>query len=94
MCQFYYDPSAGRVHEGLNLLSNSLVLPHHDTFGKGWAPRLLTKLPNVTLIGIDEQTGMINDGNDRSWNVYGRGAVTLYQNEEVTIHQAGKSFSV
>ncbi|HXQ37301.1 MAG TPA: Type 1 glutamine amidotransferase-like domain-containing protein, partial [Anaerolineales bacterium] len=72
MCQFYYDPSAGRVHEGLSLLPNSLVLPHHNTFGKSWAPKLLKKRPNVTLIGIDEQTGMINDGNDNSWNVYGR----------------------
>ena len=94
MCQFYYDPSAGHVHDGLNLVSNSLVLPHHNTFGKGWTPRLLKKIPGVTLIGIDEQTGMINDGENNSWNVYGRGAVTLYRNDEVTIHQTGKSFSV
>ena len=94
MCQFYYDPSAGRVHEGLNLLPNSLVLPHHNTFGKSWAPKLLKKLPDVTLLGIDEQTGMIDDGNDNSWNVYGRSVVTLYRNEEVTIHQPGKPFSV
>lgn len=94
MCQYYYDPSGKRVHEGLNLLPNSLVLPHHNTFGKSWAPELLKKLPETTLIGIDEQTGMINDGENNSWNVYGRGAVTLYQNEKVTIHQTGKSFSV
>lgn len=94
MCQFYYDPGAGGVHDGLNLLPNSLVLPHYNTFGKSWAPKLLKKIPDVTLIGIDEQTGMIDDGEKRSWNVYGRGAVTLYQNEKVTIHQTGKSFSV
>src|SRR5512138_2721010 len=62
MCQFYYDPSTGRVHEGLNLVPNSLVLPHHNTFGKNWAPELLKKIPAVTLIGIDEQTGMIDEG--------------------------------
>ncbi|MCI0551532.1 MAG: Type 1 glutamine amidotransferase-like domain-containing protein [Anaerolineae bacterium] len=94
MCQFYYDPGAGRVHEGLNLISNSLVLPHHNTFGRSWAPTLLKKIPGVTLIGIDEQTGMIDDDNDHSWNVYGRDAVTIYQNEEVTIHQTGEAFSV
>ena len=94
MCQFYYDPSAERVHEGLNLVSNSLVLPHHNTFGKSWVPKLLKKLPNMTLIGIDEQTGMIDDGENHSWNGYGRGTVTLYQNEKVTIHQPGKPFSV
>src|SRR5574341_366438 len=59
MCEFYYDPIAGRVHQWLNLVSNSLVLPHHDTFGKSWAPKLLQQIPAVTLIGIDEQTGMI-----------------------------------
>jgi len=99
MCEFYYDPSAGRVHEGLNLVSNSLVLPHHDTFGKNWASKLLKKIPKVTLIGIDEQTGMLqtgmlNDGPEHMWNVYGRGVVTLYRNGEVTIYSGGEPFSV
>ena len=94
MCQFYYDPGSGKIVEGLNLVHNSLVLPHHDTFGKSWAPRLLKQIPEVTLIGIDEQTGMIDDGKDNSWSVYGRGAVTLYRNGEVTVFQTGKSFSV
>jgi cyanophycinase len=94
MCQYYYDPSAKRVHDGLNLLPHSLVLPHHNTFGKNWAPGLLKKHSKATLIGIDEQTGMINDGSEGSWTVYGRGAVTLYRNEEVTIHQTGTAFSV
>jgi cyanophycinase len=94
MCQFYFDPSAGRVHDGLNLVPNSLVLPHHDTFGKHWAPKLLKKIPKATLIGIDEQTGMLNDGEDNSWNAYGRGVVTLYQNGEVTIYSSGEPFSV
>src|SRR5215216_2626373 len=40
MCEFYYDPSEGRVHNGLNLVPNALVLPHHDTFGKSRAPQL------------------------------------------------------
>jgi cyanophycinase-like exopeptidase len=48
----------------------------------------------VTLIGIDEQTGMINDGENNLWNVYGRGAVTLYQDDEVTIYPSGEPFSV
>jgi len=94
MCQFYYDPSSRRVVDGLNLVPKSLILPHHDTFGKNWAPRLLKQIPNVTLIGIDEQTGMIDDGHARSWIVYGRGAITLYRNDEVTIYPSEKSFSV
>lgn len=94
MCGLYYDPSAGRVHEGLRLVPNALVLPHHDTFGKSWAPKLAKQLPDVTLIGIDEATGMIDDGPTGSWTVYGRGAVTLYRKNQVEIHGAGTSLSL
>jgi cyanophycinase len=92
MCEFYYDPYEGKIHEGLNLVSNSLVLPHHNAFGKNWAPRLMKQIPDVTLIGIDEQTGMLNDGKNRLWNVYGAGEVTLYREGRVETYQAGKTF--
>jgi cyanophycinase len=94
MCEFYYDPGSGKVVEGLNLIPNSLVLPHHDTFGKNWAPRLTKEIPNITLLGIDEQTGMLNDGENSSWNVYGRGGVTLYRNQSAEKYSAGKGFSL
>ncbi|HKJ37640.1 MAG TPA: Type 1 glutamine amidotransferase-like domain-containing protein, partial [Anaerolineales bacterium] len=61
MCEFYYHHNEGKVFEGLNMLPNSLVLPHHNSFGKRWAPKLLKEIPDVTLIGIDEETGMIDD---------------------------------
>ena len=94
MCQFYYDPGSGKVMEGLNLVSNSLVLPHHDTFGKNWAPRLTKEIPIVTLIGIDEETGMINDGENNTWTVHGRGGVTLYRDGQVETYSAGGTFSL
>jgi len=92
MCEFYYDPSRGQVIEGLNLVPGSLVLPHHNTFGKSWASRLL-EMSRVTLVGIDEGTGMLDDGAG-TWTVYGAGEVTLYRNQQVEIHPTGKSFSV
>jgi cyanophycinase len=92
MCEFYYDPSRGQVVEGLNLVPNSIVMPHYNTFGKSWASRLL-EISGVTLIGIDERTGMIDDGTG-TWTVYGAGNVTLYRNQEVEIYVTGKSFSV
>jgi len=94
MCEFYYDPSSGKVVEGLNLIPNSLVLPHHDSFGKRWAPRLLKEIPNVTLIGVDEETGMIDDGGNNTWNVYGAGEVALYRNGHMETYKAGKIFSI
>ena len=94
MCEFYYDPSSGKIFEGLNLVRNSLILPHHNTFGKGWAPRLVKEIPNVTLIGIDEQTGMLNDGENGAWNVYGAGEVVLYRNGQVETYGVGESVPV
>jgi cyanophycinase len=93
MCQYYYDPERGRVHEGLNLLPRALMLPHHNTFGKSWVPQLTNELPNVILIGIDEQTGML-DAESHTWTVYGKGAVTLYSAGKQSVIQAGDSFSL
>ena len=92
MCEHYYDHNQGQVVDGLNLVPNALVLPHHNTFGKSWASRLL-EISQVTLIGIDEQTGMLDDGVG-TWTVHGAGDVTLYRNQQVEIHPSGDSFSV
>jgi len=92
MCGFYYDPSRGQVVDGLNLLPNAIVMPHFNTFGKNWASRLL-EIPHVTLIGIDEGTGVLDDSAG-AWTVHGGGNVTLYRGGQVEIYKAGKSFSV
>jgi cyanophycinase len=96
MCQYYFDPGQGRVVEGLGLVPNSCVLPHHNTFGKGWAQRLSQLLPGVVLLGIDERTGMLDDGDGprkTSWHVYGQGAVTLYRQGQPTVYRAGQEFA-
>jgi len=93
MCEFYYDPNSGKVAEGLNLVPNSLVLPHHNNFGKNWAPRLLKQIPAVTLLGIDERVGMLNDGSDGLWNVYGAGEVVLYRKGKVETYKEGEPLS-
>ena len=92
MCEFYYHHNEGKVFKGLNLVPNSLVIPHHNSFGKRWAPKLLKEIPNVTLIGIDEETGMIDGGESGSWTVHGRGGVTLYRNGKLETYKAGDEF--
>lgn len=94
MCAHYYDPQGRRVVSGLGLVANACVLPHHNTFGKGWAPRLRELLPESVLIGIDEQTGMIDDGVGGAWRVYGAGAVTLYRGEQTLVYQPGAAFAL
>lgn len=93
LCEHYYDPYEKKLLQGLNLIPNACVLPHHNNFGKAWANQLMQSLPNVTLIGIDEQTGMINDSNG-TWKVYGAGNVTIYQNKQIKIHTPGEMFTL
>lgn len=94
MCSHYYDPQANRVVEGLGLLPNACILPHHDTFGQNWAARLQQKLPDTLLIGIDEETGMLKAGDAGKWQVYGKGEVTLYTTNQVNRHRAGIEFTL
>ena len=83
LCDHYYDPYEKNIFGGLGLIPDACILPHHDTFGKSWAPGLAQRLPGVVLIGIDEHTGMLNDGPAHQWQIYsdGAGGVTLYKNE-------------
>lgn len=79
LCEHYFDPASESVQPGLNLLPGCCILPHHNRFGKKWAPALERLLPGMPLIGIDEETGLLNDGPAGEWTVYGKGAVTVYQ---------------
>jgi cyanophycinase len=94
LCQYYFDPSAGKVNSGLGLLNGACIIPHHDTFGESWAGRLKRLLPETLLIGIDEQTGMLNDGPDGRWQVYGKGKVTLYKGESTECFPSDKPFEL
>jgi cyanophycinase len=92
LCQHYYDPQTGIIAEGLNLVPKSCVVPHHSTFGKSWVSELKISLPEEVIIGIDEETGMIDDGADGGWNVYGKGVVTLYRDGETRNYHPGEGF--
>ncbi len=50
LCQHYYDPDTRRIVEGLNLVLRACVVPHHNTFGKGWASSLLPFIPDAVII--------------------------------------------
>jgi cyanophycinase len=80
LCETYYDPDSARVLEGLKLIEGNCVLPHHNTFGKNWAARLSELLPNMVLLGIDEETGVMCSESEGIGRVDGKGKLTLYQN--------------
>lgn len=94
LCEHYYDPYEKTIFRGLELIPEACILPHHDTFGKSWVPGLAQHLPGVVLIGIDEETGMLNDGPTGQWRVYGAGRVTLYKNNRKTYFASGRRFDL
>ena len=94
LCQHYYNPESSQVIEGLGMLPNACVLPHHNTFGKGWAARLAALLPDSVLLGIDERTALLDDADRGAWRVYGQGAVTLYRHGQVTAYASGEVFEL
>ena len=89
-CDVLFDPYENKIIEGLGILDGCCILPHHNTFGRQWAQQLQKDLPWATLVGIDEQTAMIDDGPDGQWTVYGPGKVTIYSNGQITRHAAGE----
>lgn len=91
--QYFYDPAIRRIADGFNLVSNTCVLPHHDVFGYGWVERLTQAMPHITVVGIDESTAMIDDGDThclRNWNIYGGGAVTCYRLGSARVYNEGQ----
>lgn len=94
LCERYFDPISGSVQPGLNLLPGCCVLPHHNRFGKSWAPELERMLPGVLLLGIDEETGLMNDGPAGDWTVYGKGAVTVYNPGRKAAFYHGQRFAL
>ncbi len=92
LCEDFFDPESQRVSPGLNLIPGACLLPHHNTFGKTWADRLKAFLPNHKLIGIDEETGIIDDFDNRAWTVYGKGSVTIYKSGKVETYKRLETF--
>ena len=94
LCDHYYDPYAEKIFKGLGLIPNACILPHHNTFGRSWSRKLFQSLGDVILIGIDEKTGMIDDGPTGQWQVYGAGGITCYLNDRIMHFQAGETFDL
>ncbi len=94
ICDYYFDPGASRIREGLNVLKGIRILPHHNTFGQTWASRLTTLLPNGILAGIDEETGVICNLSAGQGRVMGKGRLTLYSDDQVYTYGPNQKFDI
>ena len=92
LCDHYYDPYEKKICHGLGLIPNACILPHHNTFDRNWSRKLAQRLGGVILIGIDEKTGMIDDGPKGQWQAYGAGGITCYRNDRIVHFHAGELF--
>lgn len=93
LAQYYYDPEGNSLRDGLGLIPGACLIPHHNTYGKGWATRLASLLPDGLWIGIDEQTGIIGESTAR-WTALGKGQATLYHLGQVKTYRPGETFSL
>ena len=91
-----WDPSVPPLIEGLGWLTNKIVAPHFDRpwFSRRWLDSDMFRM-GTTLIGIDECTALVALDTDGSWEVRGRGFVTLHRTrEDFTCYGAGETLVV
>ena len=93
LCEFYFNPETRMVERGLNLIPGACLIPHYDTMGGRWIAQLEAALPQASLIGIDEQTGLVSEGAPGQWKVHGKGRVTLHRNGAQAVYLPGETFS-
>ena len=94
LCEYFYDPFLKTITKGMNLIPGACVLPHHDTFGSEWAQHIQEKLPDTILLGIPEETGVINEGRHGAWWVHGKATVSLYSRGRVVRVAPGREFQL
>jgi len=72
LCEKFYDPLSRKVRIGLNLMPGVCLVLHHNSNRSGWVSRLPQFLPDHCVLGIDEETAVINDAPRGGWTVYGQ----------------------
>jgi cyanophycinase len=70
----------------LGLVPRTAVLPHYDTFGQRWIESAREAAPELILLGLDERTAAVWDGD---WRALGSGAVTVIVDGEPHRFESG-----
>ena len=74
-----------RPVEALGLVPDTAVLPHYERMGSRWS---VDQAPDrMTLLGLDERTAAVWNGN--GWHAAGAGAVTVIRGDKVERFGAG-----
>ena len=95
LCEWFYDPYAKKRISGLNMVPHLMILPHFNKSGQQWEQRLKGEgLNDFKLLGIDEQTAVINDGLEGHWQVYGKGNATLITKDQKQVYGPSNSIPI
>ena len=74
-----------RFKPALNLLPRVAVAPHFETFGHRWVDSALAE--DVTLLGIDERSAAVWDG--QTWTARGPGHITVITRVRREVYPSG-----
>jgi cyanophycinase len=79
--------------DALGLAPGLVIVPHYDAFPEAMVvPMALAVPPDSVIVGIDENTALV--GRDRTWQVHGRGRVTVWRGSRRERHRAGSIVSL
>jgi cyanophycinase len=72
-------PSHRHGRPGIGLLPDAILIPHLNRFAPGWLTAARRQAPGQDILGLDEETGVLNVGGRRGWSVHGPGRVSLWR---------------
>lgn len=76
-----------RPIDALGVVAQTAVLPHYDTFGHRWVESAHAAAPELTLLGVDERSAVVWDGD--GWRGRGPGAVTVIRGSKIARFESG-----
>jgi cyanophycinase len=80
-----------RWRDGLDLVPRGSVIPHYDAFPEPMTAMIVLQTPRTLVtLGIDEETAAV--GRDGSWQVQGRGRVTVWHGRHRERYRRGDVF--
>jgi len=82
-----------RWRRGLGLVTGLAVIPHYDAWPEPLCALMALQAPHgASVLGIDEKTAVV--GRDGSWQVHGRGRVTVWRGRHRERFRAGEAFQL
>lgn len=91
VCDPMVDPRGGAYTVGLGVVTGLAVFPYHGTAADHLRERSIDLLPaGASLVGIDEQTGLVRDPNG-VWRAEGTGQVSVYEQGKAVPFAAGQA---